>query len=289
MPAKYQVYLDVAGEYRFRLRAENNKIVAVSEGYEQHAGCMNGIQSVQANCNVAIEDTTIEGKRIPDPKFQVFSDKIGEYRFRLIASNGEIIAASEGYLTKEGCLNGIEAVKKSCDAEIEDLTAAQKTLIEPMALAALAPTAEVIPTPTPEVMPPAPTMAAPMPTTEVAPTPPAPVETMYTGMVETKLELMNVPEKAAKGDMIVFQGKLARSDTDKGIPYAVIDIFEHDRSFLNDTWLADGGTREDGSFSIDWKARQVDWWESTTEIYAMFYKNIHAKPSKSQIYKIKIK
>jgi uncharacterized protein YegP (UPF0339 family) len=273
MPAKYQVYLDVAGQYRFRLRDENNKIVAVSEGYEQFGGCMNGVKSVQNNCTVAIEDTTIEGKGIPDPKFQVFSDKLGEYRFRLLASNGEIIAASEGYLTKEGCLNGIEAVKKSCIAEIEDLTAAQKTLIVPMETVAPTATTEVVPTPT----------------IEVAPPPTAEVETMDVGMVETKLELTNVPEKANKGDIIIFQGKLTRSDTGKGIPYAVIDIFEHDRSFLNDEWLSDGGTREDGSFSIDWKARQVDWWESTTEVYARFYKNIHAKPSKSKIYKIKIK
>jgi len=49
MPAKYQIYRDVNAKYRFRLRAENNKIVAVSEAYEQHAGVLNGVKSVQNN------------------------------------------------------------------------------------------------------------------------------------------------------------------------------------------------------------------------------------------------
>ena len=52
----------------------------------------------------------------------MYKDKSENYRFRLIARNGEIIANSEGYETKESCLNGIKVVGQSCDAEIEDLT-----------------------------------------------------------------------------------------------------------------------------------------------------------------------
>ena len=122
MVAKYQVYKDVADKFRFRLRAENNKIVAVSEAYEQHASCINGVKSVQTNCNSEIEDTTIEGNRIANPKYQVLYDVKCGYRFHLNARNGEIIAASEGYVTKDGCLNGISAVQASCNAEIEDLS-----------------------------------------------------------------------------------------------------------------------------------------------------------------------
>lgn len=52
-------------------------------------------------------------------KFEVYKDGKGEYRFRLKASNGEIIAVGEGYKTKQGCLNGIESIKKNApDAEI---------------------------------------------------------------------------------------------------------------------------------------------------------------------------
>ncbi len=51
-------------------------------------------------------------------KFEVFTDKSGKYRFRLKAGNGEIIASSEAYESKAGCMNGIESVKKNApDAE----------------------------------------------------------------------------------------------------------------------------------------------------------------------------
>lgn len=46
-------------------------------------------------------------------KFEVYEDKAGEYRFRLKASNGQNILASEGYTSKASCLNGIESVKSN--------------------------------------------------------------------------------------------------------------------------------------------------------------------------------
>ncbi len=46
-------------------------------------------------------------------KFEVYQDKSGKFRFRLKAGNGEIIAASEGYESKAGCLKGIDSVKKN--------------------------------------------------------------------------------------------------------------------------------------------------------------------------------
>ena len=48
---------------------------------------------------------------MPEPKFEVFQDKAGKFRFRLLAANGEKIAASESYGTKAACLAGIESVK----------------------------------------------------------------------------------------------------------------------------------------------------------------------------------
>ncbi len=118
--SRFQVYKDAAGKFRFRLRAENDKIVATGEAYEQHASCINGIKSIQKNCNSETEDLTIEDRKVPNPKYQIFKDAADKYRFHLKAANGEIIAQSEGYLTKEDCLNGVEVVKNSCDAEIED-------------------------------------------------------------------------------------------------------------------------------------------------------------------------
>lgn len=46
-------------------------------------------------------------------KFEIYKDKAGEFRFRLKASNGQTILASEGYKAKSGCTNGIESVKKN--------------------------------------------------------------------------------------------------------------------------------------------------------------------------------
>ena len=50
---------------------------------------------------------------LPEPKFEWFKDKAGKFRFRLLAANGEKIAASEGYSSKDGLLKGIESVKKN--------------------------------------------------------------------------------------------------------------------------------------------------------------------------------
>jgi len=46
-------------------------------------------------------------------KFEIFTDKAGEYRFRLKAGNGEIILASEGYKQKASAVNGIDSVRKN--------------------------------------------------------------------------------------------------------------------------------------------------------------------------------
>lgn len=50
-------------------------------------------------------------------KFEVYQDKAGEFRFRLKASNGQIILASEGYKAKSSCINGIESVKKNAASD----------------------------------------------------------------------------------------------------------------------------------------------------------------------------
>jgi len=50
---------------------------------------------------------------MPEPVFEWYIDKKGKYRFRLKAANGEVIATSEGYSSKDGCVGGIESVKKN--------------------------------------------------------------------------------------------------------------------------------------------------------------------------------
>jgi uncharacterized protein len=50
-------------------------------------------------------------------KFEMYKDNAGEFRFRLKAANGQILLASEGYKTKDGCENGIKSVKKNASDE----------------------------------------------------------------------------------------------------------------------------------------------------------------------------
>ncbi len=100
---------------KFDLKAGNGEVIATSEVYTTEAACKNGIASVTKNAPVAaIEDQTVEGYATEkNPKFEVYADKAGEFRFRLTATNGQIIATSEGYKAKAGCMNGIESVKKN--------------------------------------------------------------------------------------------------------------------------------------------------------------------------------
>jgi len=54
-------------------------------------------------------------------KFELYKDKKGEFRWRLIATNGQLIASGEGYKTKESAKAGIESVKKNAPtAPIEE-------------------------------------------------------------------------------------------------------------------------------------------------------------------------
>lgn len=105
----------------FNLKAGNGQVIATSEIYNSMAACKNGIESVRKNAPIApVEDQTVEGFATEkNPKFELYMDKRGEFRFRLKAKNGEIIAVGESYKDKSSCLNGIESIKKNApDAEI---------------------------------------------------------------------------------------------------------------------------------------------------------------------------
>ena len=106
---------------KFDLKATNGQVIATSEVYSSEEACKKGIASVQKNAPAAaVEDQTVEGfAEEKHPKFEVYQDKAGEFRFRLKATNGQVIATGEGYKAKASCLNGIESVKNNApDAEI---------------------------------------------------------------------------------------------------------------------------------------------------------------------------
>ena len=111
--------------YTFNLLAGNGQVIATSQVYQSLTSCKDGVASVQANAPIAaIENQTQEGyEKQTNPKFEVYLDKAGEYRFRLTAKNGQTIASSEGYKQWAGCENGIESVKKNAaEATIEEET-----------------------------------------------------------------------------------------------------------------------------------------------------------------------
>ena len=107
---------------KFDLKASNGEVIATSEIYQSGASCKKGIASVQKNAPLAaVENQTAEGfAKEKNPKFEIYTDKAGEIRFRLKATNGQIIAVSQAYTALSSCQKGIESVKKNApDATIE--------------------------------------------------------------------------------------------------------------------------------------------------------------------------
>ena len=115
------VIKETATGIKFDLKATNGQVIANSEVYNSEAACLNGIESVKKNAPAAaVENQTVEGyAEEKHPKFEIYLDKAGEYRFRLKATNGQIIATGEGYKTLASCENGVESVKKNApEAEV---------------------------------------------------------------------------------------------------------------------------------------------------------------------------
>ena len=101
--------------YKFNLVAGNGEIIASSQVYKSAASAKKGIASVMTNSQIAkVENQTEKGfKAVTNPKFEVYKDKKGEFRFRLKAKNGQIIATGEGYTKLDSCLKGVASVQKT--------------------------------------------------------------------------------------------------------------------------------------------------------------------------------
>lgn len=117
---KFVVKETANGGYKFDLKAGNGEIIASSQIYKSEKACLAGIDSVKANCAAEVENQIAENFEVKKhPKYEMYTDKAGEIRFRLKAKNGEIIATSEGYKAKAGALNGIASIGKNApDAEV---------------------------------------------------------------------------------------------------------------------------------------------------------------------------
>ena len=103
----FQLYRDKKGEYRWRLRSRNSKIIADSgEGYAHKHACEHGIELLRAW----------------DGEVEIFQDKGGGHRWRIRASNGEIFGDSgEAYASRSNVQRALKSVRK---------TAPEATLVE---------------------------------------------------------------------------------------------------------------------------------------------------------------
>ncbi len=106
---EFEVYEDSAGEFRWRLRGGNNQIVADSgEGYASRSGAEDAVERIG---EYAPEADILE---IGRAAFEVYEDDGGEWRWRLRARNGNIVADSgEGYTGRTDAHDAIESVKRN--------------------------------------------------------------------------------------------------------------------------------------------------------------------------------
>lgn len=105
------------GNFVYKLYSSNYRVVAIGAGlYTSLASCKTGINSVRNNAASApIEDQTLQKwEELKFPKWQIYTDKQGEIRLRLLASNGNIVATTnDGYLSKEAAKKGIAAIARA--------------------------------------------------------------------------------------------------------------------------------------------------------------------------------
>ena len=112
---KFDIRKAKDGRYFFSLYASNGVVIAYSQIQSSVSAVNTGISSVITNAEKAdIEDGTLKKPiSLLCPKWEIYIDKAGEFRFRLYASNGQVVChSSHGYSTKSGCKGGIESIRR---------------------------------------------------------------------------------------------------------------------------------------------------------------------------------
>ena len=106
---------------KFDLLGADGAVLLSSEVYSGERAYLNGVESVKKSCLGGIEDQTVEGfEALSHPKFEVYVDQGGKFRFRLKAVNGQIVASSKPFADKAACLACAAAVKAEApDAPVE--------------------------------------------------------------------------------------------------------------------------------------------------------------------------
>lgn len=99
-------------EFRWRLKAANGEILATAgQGYKAKADCKNGVERIMKDAAEKL-------------KFETYEDNEKKFRWRLKASNGQIIAtSSQGYKAKVDCEHAVDLIKKGAEsATVADMT-----------------------------------------------------------------------------------------------------------------------------------------------------------------------
>lgn len=108
----------LTGGFKLDLKAANGQIVATTEVYSSRAACQKAICAIRRCApDAPVQDLTREEAAVPNPKFELYTDRAGAYRFRLRSRNGKILLFSEGYTSHAACKNGIESVRKNATPE----------------------------------------------------------------------------------------------------------------------------------------------------------------------------
>jgi uncharacterized protein YegP (UPF0339 family) len=100
---KFETYADAKGEARWRLKSGNGQVIATSgQGYKDKRDARKAIDRIKTDAKTL--------------KFETYADAKGETRWRLKASNGQIIATSgQGYKDKRDCENAIDVIKEGVE------------------------------------------------------------------------------------------------------------------------------------------------------------------------------
>ena len=106
----------------------------------------------------------------------------------------------------------------------------------------------------------------------------------------TSLTLDEPSSSVSAGSTVTFTGKLVNAETAEGVSGATIKIYDRDLGDpTGDDFLGVSGTTgSDGSFSIEWVAKKMDWWDSTAEVYAKFEGDDSYESSTSSQYTITV-
>lgn len=97
---KFVVSVRKDGDFQFNLLATNGQVILTSQGYNSKASCLNGIESVKKNAQ-------------DEARFDKKVAKNGKPYFNLVATNGQVIGASQMYASERTMLAGIQSVKRN--------------------------------------------------------------------------------------------------------------------------------------------------------------------------------